>query len=169
MGRVLETLETWVVGTLGLGMLLVALFQVFARYVAPTVVGGGGEEIVVYLFVWAAMLACAGRVTKNGHIRADLFLRVLTPAQVRAVEIVNSLAAIGFCALLVWYGWNVVDIAILIDERSQTGISFPMWIYYLALPVGSGLMLVRFVIVLYRLAFHPEMYPSFKTVADKVM
>jgi C4-dicarboxylate transporter DctQ subunit len=151
IGRALDRVETWIVGILGLAMLAVAFVQVLARYVLPSLVAGGGEEIVVYLFVWASMIACAGAVTRWAHVRADLLLRALSPFQVRVVEAFNALAAGGFCALLVWYGWEVVDIAILIDERSQTGISFPMWMYYLALPAGALLMLVAYVQALHRI------------------
>ncbi|BBK30078.1 TRAP-type C4-dicarboxylate transport system permease small subunit [Stella humosa] len=151
MGRVLDHIETWIVGILGLAMLAVAIAQVLARYVLPWLVAGGGEEIVVYLFVWAAMIACAGAAARTAHIRADLLLRALSPRQLRIVELINAIAAAGFCALLVWYGWEVVDIALLIDERSQTGISFPMWIYYLALPAGALLMLIAYVGVIHRI------------------
>ena len=151
ISRTLDHIATWIVGILGLAMLAVAIAQVAARYVMPWLVAGGGEEIVIYLFVWAAMIACASAVTRMTHIRADLLLRMLSRRHVRIVETVNAAAASGFCALLVWYGWEVVDLAILIDERSQTGISFPMWIYYLALPVGALLMLIAYVGIIHRL------------------
>jgi TRAP-type C4-dicarboxylate transport system permease small subunit len=51
-----------------------------------------------------------------------------------------------FCGALVWYGRQVVEIALLIDERSASDLRFPMWIYYSALPAGGLLMLVRYII-----------------------
>ena len=62
------------------------------------------------------------------------------------MEVLNCVAAIAFCGALVWYGRQVVDIALLIDERSASDLRFPMWIYYAALPVGGLLMLIRYVI-----------------------
>ena len=58
----------------------------------------------------------------------------------------NCVAAIVFCGALVWYGWQVVETARLIDERSASDLRFPMWIYYAALPAGGALMLIRYVI-----------------------
>ena len=58
-----------------------------------------------------------------------------------------------FCGALVWYGWQIVDTSLLLDETSSTELQFPMWIYYLALPVGSGLMLVRYFMRLVRFTF----------------
>lgn len=155
MRRTLDHIATWIVGILGLAMLAVAMAQVVARYVMPSLVAGGGEEIVVYLFVWAALIACGSAVTRAAHIRADLLLRLFSHRWLCIVEAFNALAAASFCALLVWYGWNVVDLAILIDERSQTGIAFPMWIYYLALPVGALLMLIAYVGVIHRILARP--------------
>jgi TRAP-type C4-dicarboxylate transport system permease small subunit len=155
MRHALDRIETWIVGLLGLAMLAVAMGQVVARYLLPTLVAGGGDEIVVYLFVWAALIACGGAVARMAHIRADLLLRLLSRRQLQLVEAFNAVAAAGFCALLVWYGWEVVDLAILIDERSQTGIAFPMWIYYLALPTGALLMLIAYVGVIHRIFADP--------------
>jgi C4-dicarboxylate transporter DctQ subunit len=81
-------------------------------------------------------------------------LRLLSPRWLRIVEIFNCLAAVVFCAALVWYGWQIVDTSLLIDETSSTDLQFPMWIYYLALPVGSALMLIRYVMRLVRFAFY---------------
>lgn len=151
MIKILDKIETFVVGVLGLLMLVIALAQVVARYVFPELVAGGGEEIVVYIFVWAAMIACARQVTLLGHVRANLFLRLMPLKAVRVIEIINVIASLLLCAIFIWFGREIVDIALLIDERSQTGIAFPMWIYYLALPVGAMLMAIRFIALLARL------------------
>ena len=55
----------------------------------------------------------------------------LPPRCAALVEIFNCLVAIVFCGALVWYGWEIVDTSLLIDETSSTDLQFPMWIYYL--------------------------------------
>ena len=82
-------------------------------------------------------------------------LRIMPPRARRWVEAFNCLLAIGFSAGLVWYGWQIVDTALLIDEHSSTDLQFPMWVYYLALPTGAGLMAARYLI---RLARHVFFY-----------
>jgi len=69
------------------------------------------------------------------------------------VEMFNCLVAIAFTFGMVWYGWEVVSTALLLDQTSSSDLQFPMWIYYTALPVGGGLMLLRYVIRLLRYAF----------------
>ena len=98
------------------------------------------------------MIVSSQLVRTDGHVRPDLVLRVLPARRQRWVEIFNCLVAIVFCAGMVWYGWEVVDTALLLDQRSSSDLQFPMWIYYLALPVGGGLMLIRYVIRLVALS-----------------
>jgi TRAP-type C4-dicarboxylate transport system permease small subunit len=62
------------------------------------------------------------------------------------MEAFNCVAAITFCSALTWYGQQVVEIALMIDERSASDLRFPMWIYYAALPTGGLLMLIRYVV-----------------------
>jgi C4-dicarboxylate transporter DctQ subunit len=73
-------------------------------------------------------------------------LRVVPAGVARWMEVFNCVAAVVFCAALVWYGRQIVDVALLIDEHSASDLRFPMWIYYAALPTGGLLMLIRYVI-----------------------
>ena len=61
--------------------------------------------------------------------------------------------ALAFSAGLTWYGSEIVETALLLDERSSTGLQFPMWIYDLALPAGGALMVSRYLIRIYRFSF----------------
>lgn len=88
------------------------------------------------------------RAQVKSSVRANLVLRLLPIGVVRFLAAINALAALTVCAIFIWFGSDVVNIAILIDEHSQTGVSFPMWIYYLALPVGAALMAIRYVLLL---------------------
>ena len=153
LGGFWDRLEQTTVGLLGLIALAVGLIQVIGRYLDPAHAIGSAEEVIVYLVIWAIMLVSSQLVRTDGHVRPDLVLRLLGPGAQRWVECFNCAVALLFCAGMVWYGWEIVDTAVLIDERSSTDLQFPMWIYYLALPVGGGLMAVRYLIRLARYAF----------------
>src|SRR5262249_23740362 len=104
------------------------------------------DEVMVYLLIWAIMIVSSQLVRTDSHVRPDLLLNVVPPRIARWVEAFNCIAAIGFCAALTWYGRQIVEMALLIDEHSSTDLRFPMWLYYAALPAGSLLMSVRYVI-----------------------
>src|ERR1700761_5803007 len=148
-----DKIEETLVGLLGLIALVVGLLQVIGRYIDPANAISYAEEVIVYLIIWAIMIVSSQLVRRDGHVRPDLVLRLLPPRWLRIMEIFNCLIAIVFCGALVWYGYQIVDTSLLISETSSTDLQFPMWIYYLALPVGSALMLVRSVMRLARFAF----------------
>ena len=140
-------------GLLGLGALAIGLVQVGGRYLAPEHAISYAEEVIVYLVIWAIMLVSGDLVRTDGHVRPDLVLRLLPPRAQRWAEVFNCLVALLFCGGMVWFGWQIVDTSLLIDERSSTDLQFPMWIYYLALPAGGVLMGVRYAIRLFRYLF----------------
>jgi C4-dicarboxylate transporter DctQ subunit len=159
--------ERLLVGALGAFALAIAVIQVVGRYLAPADAITWAEEVIVYVAVWAVMLAASELVSRNGHVRPDLVLRLLKPGAQRWVEMFNCLVAIGFTFGMVWFGWDVVATARLLDQRSSTDLQFPMWIYYMALPTGGGLMLVRYLIrfVQYALYFDPATMTVGHTIA----
>lgn len=148
-----DWIERNLVGALGAFALAIAAVQVFGRYIDPAGAITWAEEVIVYVAVWAVMIMSSQLVRHNAHVRPDLVLRLL-PAQVqRWVEVFNCLIAVAFTSGMIWFGWDVVNGALLLDQRSSTDLQFPMWIYYTALPVAGGLMLVRYIIRLIRYMF----------------
>ncbi|MBV8447168.1 MAG: TRAP transporter small permease [Hyphomicrobiales bacterium] len=155
ISRAWDLVEETVVGVLGLLGLSIGVWQVIGRYLVPGKSISYGEEITVYLIVWAIMIVSSQLVRRDGHVRPDLVLRMMAPRAQRFVEAGNCLLALGFSLGLAWYGWQIVETALLIDEHSSTDLQFPMWIYYLSLPTGAVLMALRYVIRFLRFAvFH---------------
>lgn len=146
-------LERFVVGMLGAAALVIAVLQVLGRYAAPGHAISWAEEAIVYLIVWAVMIVAGQLVRTDGHVRPDIVLRLLQPRQQRVLELFNCGVAILFCGGLAWYGWQIVELGWVLDERSSSGLEFPMWIYYLALPVGAVSMMIGYVQRLFRFAF----------------
>ena len=153
-----DRVELTLVGLLGACAMVIAAVQVFGRYIAPEHAITWAEEVIVYIAVWAVMIVASQLVRRDGHVRPDLVLRILPPGVQRWVEMFNCLVAIGFTAGMVWYGWDVVSTAVLLDQRSSSDLQFPIWIYYLSLPVGGGLMLLRYIarLLRYALRFDPK-------------
>ena len=153
-----DRIERLLVGLLGGTAMLIAVVQVLGRYLFPHYAITWAEEVIVYIMVWAVMIVASQLVRTDGHVRPDLVLRLLKPGTQRWVEAFNCLVAIVFTAGMVWYGKEVVDTALLFDQRSSSDLQFPIWIYYMALPVGGALMAGRYVIRLlrYLFAFDPK-------------
>lgn len=166
MMKLWDRIEQTLVGLLGACALIVGAVQIIGRYVAPAHAIGWAEEVIVYLMIWAIMITSSQLVRSDGHVRPDLVLRMLRPQVQRVLESFNCLVALAFCAGMVWYGWEIVDTSLMLDERSSTGLEFPMWIYYLALPTGGGLMFIRYVLRLVRFLFFYD--PATMTVGHSI-
>jgi C4-dicarboxylate transporter DctQ subunit len=153
-----DRIERLLVGILGAAAMIIAAVQVFGRYIAPVASINWAEEVIVYIAVWAMMIIASQLVRTDAMVRPDLVLRLLRPGAQRWVEMFNCLVAIAFTFGMLWYGWAVVDTALLLDQRSSSDLQFPLWIYYTALPAGGVLMLGRYVIRLVRYAvlFDPQ-------------
>ncbi|MBV9113011.1 MAG: TRAP transporter small permease [Hyphomicrobiales bacterium] len=141
-----DLVEETLVGLLGLLALLIGVWGVLSRYFVPARSISYGEEVTVYLIVWAIMIVSSQLVRRDGHVRPDLVLRLIPPRAQRFVEAGNCILALGFSLGLAYYGWQIVETALLIDEHSSTDLQFPMWVYYLSLPTGAGLMAVRYLV-----------------------
>jgi len=146
-------LERWSAGLLGQLALAVGTYQIFGRYISPRLAITWGDEVIVYLVVWAVFVASSQLVRSDGHVRPDLVLRLLPARWQRRVEILNCIVALAFCLGLTWLGIRIAWSAYSFGDRSSTGLSFPMWIYYSALPAGGLLMSVRYIGRLYRFCF----------------
>jgi TRAP-type C4-dicarboxylate transport system permease small subunit len=148
-----NVVERAVIGICGLCALVVACYGVLTRYLSPQLAVDWGDEVVVYFIVWAVFLVSSQLVRTDGHVRPDIVLRLVPPGGQRVLEVLNCLAAIAFCAGLTYLGIEIAYGSYDIGETSISALQFPMWIYYSALPVGGALMLVRYVIRLYRYIF----------------
>jgi C4-dicarboxylate transporter DctQ subunit len=139
-----DRLERGFVGVVGLGALALAAHRILTRYLFTGWAVTWSDEVLVYGLIGATFIAGSLLAEEDGHVRADLVLRLLSPGGQRAVEIVNCTLAVVFCALLVWFGFEVARDAWQLGERSLTPLAFPMWIYYGCLPLGAALMTLRY-------------------------
>lgn len=148
-----DKLERWLIGLLGGLGLLIYLTQIVGRYVTTEIDFSAGEELTIYVIIWATFLTASLLVREDGHVRADLLLRMMPPERQRWFEIANCGIALGFCLALTWYGWLVVSDSYDLGERSNTVLSFPMWVYYAALPFSAALMSIRYARRLWQFCF----------------
>lgn len=155
-GTVLATwdrIEQTLIGLLAAYGLFAAMYQTVTRYAFPEWSGEWSDETTVYALIWAVFLASSSLAARDGHVRADLFLRIAGERTQRGMEIVNTLVALIFTIFLAYYGVLIAWEGYLWDERSMTTFRFPMWIYFASVPAGAILMVLRYLRRLHVLLF----------------
>ena len=155
MGKALKiwnTLEKYFVGIVALMATLLAFWGVVARYsfsYSPDWL----EEIVVYMIIWSVFVVASTVAEERGHVGATFLVEMLPPTLRRMIEILTALLALIFCVLICYWGYQIVYISHITDERSSTLMRYPLWWCYLSLPVGMTLVVARYLKRLFRLIF----------------
>lgn len=102
------------------------------------------QEACIYLFVWMAKFGAAYGVRIGIHVGVDMVVLKLTPKWQRIVTIIAMSGGILFTAILVWIGSTFVY-HVGVGGQISADLEIPMWIVYLAVPLGSALMCFRFI------------------------
>jgi len=101
------------------------------------------QELCIYMFIWMAKFGAAYGVRTGIHVGVDVLVNVL-PAQSRHRVITFALLCGAlFTAIVAAFGASFVDQMWHTGQQSND-LEAPMWIVYLAIPLGSGLMCFRF-------------------------
>lgn len=139
----------WVTAALLAVAYALSVFGVIERYVIS---GSGTDwiyEVVIFGVVWAVLLSVARIEHRRAHIRMDsLWGRFSHKGKVRA-EYVSLLLGLGFSLFLVYSGWLVVQDAMMWDERTDSSLRLPFWVYYAALSTSLS---IHVLFVLHRLS-----------------
>jgi len=141
----LARLEAAVIVILVSCLTAVTFAQVITRYLLgdPLI---WSEEAARYLFVWVSLIGSALAVREGSHFGLDFLIRRM-PKFRRILAPMVTIVMIAFLAAVLKTGIDETRLASM-----QFAMTFPVRMHwaYLALPVGSGLMLVHLVINLVR-------------------
>lgn len=92
--------------------------------------------------MWLALLGALGATRGHRHIAIDALPRVLPPAGRRVAWVIAQVATAVLCAGMAWLGWGLVQLEREAPLPFIAGV--PSWVPMLALPLGFGLMALRF-------------------------
>lgn len=132
-----------------LAALVLFLGGMFLRWLGSPYSGGWIEELTIYFVAWGMLMATASGVAMDDHVRADFFLRLIGPGMRQVADILAALSGLAFCAVMAWFGWEVVAFALQWDERGPSFLQIPTAWYYAALPISMALCSVRYVLKLF--------------------
>lgn len=130
-----------------LGVLLTtASLVLFANVVARYVFNWGftwAEELVRYEIIWMVFLGGSVAARQGLHIGVDLLVRFAPVPLRKPISILINLISMIFCGLIVYYGAALISQTRMFGQVSPA-LQVPMWMVQLAIPLGAGLMALRF-------------------------
>jgi len=122
---------------------LLLFVNVFMRYLFHFPIFWA-EELVRYLMVWMIFVGTS-QVTKfRGHVAIDIVPRILSRRANTILAIIVNLVCISFCFILAYYSLKQM-LRVRAAHQISPAMELPMWIAYLSIPLGTVLMLVRYI------------------------
>ncbi|GLP87915.1 TRAP transporter small permease [Epibacterium sp. DP7N7-1] len=102
-------------------------------------------EAVIYLMIAATLVGLPYVQRLRGHVNVDL-VPLSLPRRARFIlAVITSLLSITIIAIMLWYGFEYWHFAMERGWRSDTVWGVRLWIPYLSIPVGFGLLLLQLV------------------------
>ena len=125
------------------GMILLASAQIISR----NLFSFGfvwGEPLLRVLVLWLALLGAMAATRDGNHIRIDVLSRFLPPGANLLVRRITDLFSALVCALVAWHASRFVHAEWQDGLELFSGVS--SWAVELIIPVGFGVMALRFLL-----------------------
>ncbi len=120
-------------------------------------------EISEYLLVFISFASIAYVLKEDRHVRVEVFIDHLSPRPRLVLDIFTAFLALVFCIIVVWKSAAVTIFNFEKGFRSASLVSFPMWIPYMIILVGSFLLLLQYIVHIHELFSRLKTSPESKT------
>ncbi|RQD72630.1 MAG: TRAP transporter small permease [Tindallia sp. MSAO_Bac2] len=128
-------------------MVILVFIQVIFRYVINASLSWS-EELARYAHIWMVWLSASYAVRKSAHIKVEMVKNIFN---MKTQKVINVIALLLWFAFALFFAWQGLSMVLSVMERGQRAAAtrIPMWIVYIALPLGGFLMSFRLVQRLY--------------------
>ncbi|MCR9112027.1 MAG: TRAP transporter small permease [Rhodobacteraceae bacterium] len=140
----LSTLAGWCSAGMIVAAVAITCQMIFVRFVlnGSTI---WQTEAVIYLVIAATLVGLPYVQRLRGHVNVDLIPISLAPRPRFYMAILTSVLSIAIVSVMLFYGFDYWHFAWDRGWRSDTIWGVRLWIPYLAIPVGFGLLLLQLI------------------------
>ncbi len=141
--RFLLLLEDALLALLLTAMILLAAAQIVLRNFFDSGISWGDPTLRL-LVLWIALLGAMAATRDNNHISIDILSHFLSPQNRARLQRLTNLFAAIVCMVITWHAARLVMM-----EKSDGSIIFasvPTWVGELIIPLGFGVMALRFLL-----------------------
>lgn len=124
--------------------ILVVCQMVVMRYVlnASTI---WQTEFVIFSLVASTFIGSPYVLKVKGHVNVELVPHYLGRRGRYILAMIASLLGLFFCSILTWKGYELFYEALVNGWTTDSVWALPLWIPYLSIPVGIGLLSLQYV------------------------
>ena len=97
-----------------------------------------------YALLYMTMLGAPWLVRVKGHVHIELVTAALPPRIRRIVSRLVSAACVIVCAILAFYGAQLVGINLARNDYDVRAYFFPRWLLTVSFPICFGVMAIEF-------------------------
>jgi TRAP-type C4-dicarboxylate transport system permease small subunit len=139
----INTLAATLAGIVLLFITVAIFVDVFLRYFfnRPSI---WVTEVSTYLFLYLIFLATSYALQQGLHIRVTFLLDYFGDKVRRIIDIITSLFALTFSAVLLWHTSSMTWTAFSEDWTSPTMLNAPFGYIYISMVIGSILLVLTF-------------------------
>jgi C4-dicarboxylate transporter, DctQ subunit len=140
--KLIEKIENSLITVLLFSTTVLLFVNVVLRYVFKSSTTWA-EEVIRYAIVWVTFIGGSVCVRNKLHVGIDIFVSNM-PLKVKKIFLVIAdIFSAFFCGFITFYGYENTMLVVDTAQKSAA-MMMPMWIVYMAMPIGSLLMTIRF-------------------------
>jgi TRAP-type C4-dicarboxylate transport system permease small subunit len=143
LGRGVEFIEDTLLVLILIMMIVLASSQIALRNIWDSGIAWG-DPLLRLSVLWVGLLGAMAATREDNHITIDVFYRYMPNTAKIIIRAITDLFAAAVCAIVAYY-----SIGLIIIEKQESSIAFagiPAWITELIIPIGFGVMALRFLV-----------------------
>jgi len=157
MNKLIKALE-WVENSIAVLSMASVSLLVFANVVSRYVFSYTpiwSEELSRFLVVWSIFIGVSIGVRKNQHIGVDALIRFLPHRLLLASEVLLNLIGVVVIGILIFTSLDFIKQTMEFEQLSPA-MRVPMYIPYIAMPLGLSMSIIHFIHNIVKLLTNPN-------------
>ena len=150
MKKFYENFEQYFVASLLAGMTLLAVVNVFVRYVLKGNILWA-MEAKIFMFAWLIFFGASWGIRIGAHIGMESFVNLFSSKIKRLFALFAVLLCLAYAIIILIGSYNYVEKIYSVGILSQDIKWLPQWVPRMVMPVSYGLMLYRFIEALWKI------------------
>jgi len=102
-------------------------------------------EFVIYSLVASTFIGSPYVLLVKGHVNVDLLPHYMGARGRYVLAIIANLLGLSFCAILTFVGFELFHEALMNNWTTDTIWKLPLWIPYISIPIGIGILSLQYV------------------------